>query len=116
MIQIYEISEFSNKKLNDILGYVSQKPSIFKGTIKSNINFGNIEKSIKKNKLEDAIDVSMSSDFINELEDKSNSYVAPNGVALSYPINNVIPKFTLMPKVLNAFKSYEEHLIISSML
>ena len=38
------------------------------------------------------------------------TYVAPNGVALSYPINNVIPKFTLMPKVLNAFKSYEEHL------
>lgn len=38
------------------------------------------------------------------------SYVAPNGVALSYPIDNVVPKFVSIPKVLEAFKEYEKKL------
>lgn len=38
------------------------------------------------------------------------SYVAPKGIALSYPINDVVPKFTPIPKVLEAFKTYESKL------
>ncbi len=38
------------------------------------------------------------------------SYVAPNGVALSYPIDNIVPKFQSIPKVLDAFKEYDKKL------
>lgn len=38
------------------------------------------------------------------------TYVSPNGVVLSFPINNVVPKYTHIPLVLNAFKTYEKRL------
>ena len=38
------------------------------------------------------------------------TYVAPNGVVLSYPINNIVPRFVPSPQVLEAFRSYEEKL------
>lgn len=38
------------------------------------------------------------------------TYVEPNGIALSYPINNVVPKFSPIPKVLDAFDKYEKKL------
>lgn len=38
------------------------------------------------------------------------TYVEPNGIALSYPINNVVPKFCPIPKVLDAFDKYEKKL------
>ena len=38
------------------------------------------------------------------------TYIAPNGIVLSYPINNVVPKYNPAPQVLDAFKSYEKKL------
>lgn len=38
------------------------------------------------------------------------TYVSPNGVVLSYPIDNVLPKYVPSPKVLDAFKTYEAKL------
>ena len=38
------------------------------------------------------------------------TYVSPYGVAISYPIDNVVPKFNPTPKVLEAFKKYEKKL------
>lgn len=38
------------------------------------------------------------------------TFIAPNGIVLSYPINNVVPKYNPAPQVLEAFKSYEKRL------
>ena len=38
------------------------------------------------------------------------TYVSPYGVVLSFPINNVVPKYNHLPLVLDAFKSYEKKL------
>ena len=38
------------------------------------------------------------------------TFIAPNGIVLSYPINNVVPKYNPAPQVLDAFKSYEKRL------
>lgn len=35
------------------------------------------------------------------------TFVAPNGIVLSYPIDNTVPKYESIPKVLDAFKNYE---------
>lgn len=38
------------------------------------------------------------------------TYVSPKGVVLSYPVDNIVPKFNPIPKVLQAFKDYESEL------
>lgn len=38
------------------------------------------------------------------------TYVSPCGVVLSFPINNVVPKYNHLPLILDAFKSYEKKL------
>ena len=38
------------------------------------------------------------------------TFIAPRGIVLSYPINNVVPKFVPAPQVLDAFKNYENQL------
>ena len=38
------------------------------------------------------------------------TFIAPNGIVLSYPINNVVPKYNPAPQVLSAFKKYEKRL------
>jgi uridine kinase len=38
------------------------------------------------------------------------TYIEPNGIILSYPINNEVPKYNPAPKVLESFRSYEERL------
>lgn len=35
------------------------------------------------------------------------SFVGPNGIVLSYPIDNILPKYEPIPKVLDAFRNYE---------
>ena len=38
------------------------------------------------------------------------TYAEPNGVVISYPIDNAVPKYIPSPKVINAFKEYENEL------
>jgi len=38
------------------------------------------------------------------------TYIAPNGVVLSFPVDNIVPKFKPSPKVLEAFKDSEKKL------
>jgi len=38
------------------------------------------------------------------------TYVEPNGVVLSYPVNGEVPKYNPSPKVLESFKTHEEKL------
>ena len=39
------------------------------------------------------------------------TFASPNGVILSYPIDNEVPKYVPTPKVLDAFKNYEQKLL-----
>ena len=38
------------------------------------------------------------------------TFLSPNGIVLSYPINNIVPKYNPTPQVLEAFKNYETKL------
>ena len=38
------------------------------------------------------------------------TYIEPNGIVLSYPINNEVPKYNPTPKVLESFRNYENRL------
>ncbi len=61
----HDIRDYSQKDLRDHIGYVTQKAILFKGTIKSNIEFG---EEIDEDALNSAIDIAQAREIISEKE------------------------------------------------
>lgn len=61
----HDIRDYSQKDLRNHIGYVTQKAILFKGTIKSNIEFG---KEIDEDALNSAIDIAQAREIISEKE------------------------------------------------
>lgn len=61
----HDIRHYSQKDLRDHIGYVTQKAILFKGTIKSNIEFG---EEIDEDALNSAIDIAQAREIISEKE------------------------------------------------
>lgn len=61
----HDIRDYRQKDLRDHIGYVTQKAVLFKGTIKSNIEFG---EEIDEDTLNSAIDISQAREIISEKE------------------------------------------------
>ena len=77
------VQKYDFKCLYNKIGYVSQKAIIFNDTIKNNILFGKQEKGNNDKKLEDALKISQSKEFVNKLEKKENSNIAQGGTNIS---------------------------------
>ena len=67
--------------LRDKIGYVPQKGMLFKGTIKSNIEFGT--KKLSKEQLEKSARISQSLEFIGNKENKYNAEISQGGTNVS---------------------------------
>lgn len=61
----HDIRDYRQKDLRDHIGYVTQKAILFKGTIKSNIEFG---EEIDEDALNSAIDIAQAREIISEKE------------------------------------------------
>ena len=61
----HDIRDYRQKDLRDHIGYVTQKAILFKGTIKSNIEFG---EEIDETALNSAIDIAQAREIISEKE------------------------------------------------
>lgn len=74
-IKDYEFSSLYHK-----IGYISQKAMLFSGSVEDNVFFGE-----EKNKdiLNEALEISQASEFVNKLDDKENYRVAQLGRNLS---------------------------------
>ena len=78
------VKNYKLEELNNRLGYVSQKPIIFSGTVASNISYGLIKgKKVSKSKIEEASKVAQASEFIEKMEDKYNSSISRSGTNIS---------------------------------
>lgn len=74
------INTYSHVNLNDIVGYIPQKPVLFSGTIQSNLDFGiSSNAPLDEEKMDEALSIAQASEFVNGKEDKLNSHVAQNG-------------------------------------
>ena len=62
------------------ISYVSQKAVMFTGSVADNVAFGS---NADKAKLEKALEVAQASEFISELEDKTEAHVARGGTNFS---------------------------------
>lgn len=74
------VKDYSQKELRNKIGYVSQKATLFTGTIESNVAYGdNAKGDASEADIKEALDIAQASEFVDSLEDGSSAYVAQGG-------------------------------------
>ena len=76
----HDIRDYRQKDLRDHIGYVTQKAVLFKGTIKSNIEFG---EETDEDTLNSAIDIAQAREIISEKELGVNEPITQGGTNVS---------------------------------
>ncbi len=77
------VKEYEKKSLNNMIGYVSQRATLFTGTIKSNVEYGENDKLGDEDDLLSSIETAQADDFVQALEDSYDAYIAQGGRNLS---------------------------------
>ena len=77
LVKGINVKDYKLNSLRKLIGIVPQKAVLFKGSILDNLKWGNEDATI--NEIEDALNISQSSSFINSLPDKYNSKVMQGG-------------------------------------
>lgn len=84
IINGHNIKDYKQSELNDLIGYVSQKPKLFSGTIRSNVAFGEKQGTkINEKLVMEGLEIAQAKDFVEKTEKQINSFVAQDGVNYS---------------------------------
>jgi ATP-binding cassette subfamily B protein len=74
------VKEYTQKALRDKIGYVSQKATLFSGSVYSNVAFGdNGQKPADEADVRDAVETAQATEFVEKLEGAYDGYVAQGG-------------------------------------
>ena len=78
------VKEYTQEALHNKIGYVPQKAVMFRGTVSSNVSYGDNGKERPTNAdIENAVLIAQGSDFVEQMEHKYESMVAQGGTNLS---------------------------------
>lgn len=78
------VREYTQRALNNTIGFVTQSAILFSGDIKGNINYGDNDKEeLTDVELKRAAEIAQASEFIEGLDDKYDSHVAQSGTNFS---------------------------------
>ena len=79
-----DVRDYKQTKLRNLIGYVSQKATMFYGSVKSNVLYGDNgkHKGTKKD-LEAAIKVAQAEEFVSKMDKKYDSHIAASGTNIS---------------------------------
>lgn len=78
------VREYSQERLHDKVGYVSQKPVLFSGTVRSNVVYGDHEnQEITGDDVQEALDTAQAKEFVDRMPDGADAEVAQGGSNLS---------------------------------
>ena len=78
------VKDYKQKELRNIIGYVSQKATLFGGTVKSNIAYGdNGKDGFMESDIVDSVYVAQASEFVEKMGEGYDSYIAQGGGNLS---------------------------------
>lgn len=84
LIDGINVKEYKESKLNDKIGYISQKAIMFKGTITENVGFGKKNnKKVSDKKIKEAIEIAQAKEFVQKLPNKYNYPLAESGTNVS---------------------------------
>lgn len=77
------VKDYTFDALYNKIGYVAQKAVLFSGSIKQNIAFGQSVDDIDQKDVEEAIQLSQASEFVDKLSNKTDYYIAQAGKNVS---------------------------------
>ena len=78
------VKEYKLSTLNNKIGYISQKPIMFNGSVKENISYGDNGRGKPTNaKIKEAIGVAQAEEFVNKMDNKYDSHIAYGGTNVS---------------------------------
>ena len=78
------VKDYKQEDLHNIIGYVSQKPIMFNGSVKSNIKYGrNSKREVSDELMMEALDVAQASSFVKKLENTVDAHIAQGGTNIS---------------------------------
>lgn len=78
------VKDYKQKELRNKVGYVSQKATLFGGTVKSNIAYGdNGKDGFMESDIVDSVYVAQASEFVEKMGEGYDSYIAQGGGNLS---------------------------------
>lgn len=76
------IKDYSLSCLRKKLGYISQKATLFSGTVKENIEFGQ-EKPLSEEQIKQALTLACGLDFVEKMPKQENSFITQGGTNIS---------------------------------
>ncbi len=78
------VKDYTQKALHDKIGYVSQKATLFSGTVSSNVDYGdNGRGPAARSDIVSAAETAQASDFVEAMTDAYDGFVAQGGANLS---------------------------------
>lgn len=78
------VKEYKQKDLNNILGYVHQKASLFTGSILSNVAFGDNGKGdYSEDDVKNAVEIAQGAEFVEKMPQTYNSAISQGGKNVS---------------------------------
>ena len=77
------VREYTQQALREMIGYVSQKATLFSGTLSSNVAYGQSNDSDLEEKVKDAMHVAQGDDIVSKNDDGINAFVAQGGTNFS---------------------------------
>ena len=84
LIDGIDVKKYKLEYLYSKVGYVSQKPVMFDGTVNSNVSFGeSYNKKPNSSKIKEAIKVAQAKDFVEAMDDKYDTHIAQGGTNVS---------------------------------
>ena len=84
LVDCVNVKDYKQKELRNKIGYVSQKATLFGGTVKSNIAYGdNGKDGFMESDIVDSVYVAQASEFVEKMGEGYDSYIAQGGGNLS---------------------------------
>ncbi len=84
LVDDVNVKDYEQESLHNLIGYVPQKAVIFKGTIKSNVAYGEDGKGKKsEEKIKEAIKVAQAKEFVNKMPKKYDTQISQGGTNIS---------------------------------
>lgn len=83
LVDSIDIKEFTEKSLNNKLGYVPQKAVLFNMSVEDNVKFGESHYQENLEDVKSALDVAQAKDFIEAMDDQYNHIIARGGTNVS---------------------------------
>ena len=77
------VKDYTQAQLRNKIGYVSQKATLFTGTVRSNVAFGDNGRNDLDDFVAEAVATAQAGDFVEHLDNTYDGYIAPGGSNLS---------------------------------